>query len=156
MRLRHGVPSWQKSVQLNLTCRMVRACRKAGMHQRRLECGFSITAGIFQLRHSWKIAIENRASSLPSRTLRLSFSDSSASPFGHSFDHKGGGPPGRSRALLKELQGVPIHTSAIMPARIQPCTFCWTCFESRSFSRCHLMSSANTAWLTPTRFAAVR
>ena len=120
MRFRHGVPSWQKSVQSNFTLRIVRAWTYDGMNHKRLECGFSITAGILCLRHSLKIAIENRASSLPSRTLRPSFSDSSAKPYGYSFDRRGGGPPGRSRALLNELQGVAIYTAEMKPARIHP------------------------------------
>ena len=82
---------------------------------------------------------------LPHRTFSLSCGAKPGNPSGCSFDLRGGGPPGLSRALEKELQGVPIHTAMIKPDRIHPRILFWTLCNSKSFLRCHLTSNSNTS-----------
>ena len=91
--------------------------------------------------------IEKRARVFPHRTFSLSRGAKFGNPFGCSSDLRGGGPPGLSRALENELQGVPIHMATIKPDRIHPRIRFWTLCDSKSFFRCHLISNLNISKL---------
>jgi hypothetical protein len=91
--------------------------------------------------------IENRARMLPTRTFSSSCGAKPGNPFGYLSDLSGGGPPGLSRALENELQGVPIQTAMISLDRIHPRIRAWIFCDSRSFLRCHLMSNSKQSYL---------
>ena len=89
--------------------------------------------------------MEKRASALPSCTFWASCGARLGRPCDRASDRRGGGPPGRSRASLKELHGVPSQIAEMRPARIHPRILRCTLVERRSFFRCHRTSNSKTS-----------
>ena len=100
-------PHWQKSVTVSADRTQDLNLLIGGASQSLDVAGFSMQAGIRMRRATYKMLLEKRAKTLPTCTYCWSAGRSPSRPQTNSFDRSCGGPPGRSRARVQELHGVP-------------------------------------------------